>query len=226
MKQKQHIAWIDVPFLQGVVNFSFFFLIILLFTSFSDKQDNLVRSEIDFSSLDGPDPFVGEVAIFPYNFAPRGWAKCDGQLLPISQNEALFSLIGTIYGGDGRTTFGLPDLRGRTVIEYGQGPGLQNYTLGSKGGVENSILNVQNLAAHSHSGTIKAKNGPGDETNPKGGFLATAATDFYAEISNVDMANNSVQTNNTGNNTSFTNMQPYQTLGYYIALVGVYPSRN
>jgi microcystin-dependent protein len=213
-------------FIQRIINLGFLLMMAFLVTSFIVKNSTDQPAEYDDNALVGNNPFLGEIAIYPYNFAPRGWIKCDGQLLQISQFSALFSLVGTTYGGDGRTTFGVPDLRGRTVIGYGNGPGLTPRTLGSKSGVENTTLIVQNLAAHSHTGVIKAKNGPGDETNPSGGYLATAPTDFYAEISNVDMADNSIQTNNTGTNTPFTNMQPYQTLGYYIATQGVFPSRN
>src|SRR3954470_21278546 len=95
-------------------------------------------------------PFIGEIRLFPYNFAPRGWAFCSGQILPISQNTALFSLLGTTYGGNGQTTFALPDLRGRAAISSGQGPGLSSYTIGEVGGVESVTLNTQQMPQHQH----------------------------------------------------------------------------
>ena len=120
------------------------------------------------------EPFLAEVKIVGFNFAPRGWAQCDGQILPINQYQALFSILGTTYGGDGRTTFGLPDLRGRVAMHPGNGPGLSPRQLGQKTGTETNTLTVNQMPAHNHtaSGTVnpQCKNGGGDETNPGNGF--------------------------------------------------------
>jgi microcystin-dependent protein len=215
---------LNFSFIQKVINVSFLALMMAIFSSFFNHGEKAEGVNNTF----GTDPFIGEITIFPYNFAPAGWAKCEGQLLPIAQNTALFSLLGTTYGGDGETTFGLPDLRGRVVIGHGIGPGLPNYQLGQIGGNTNTTLSVANLPPHNHTATLNhpAKNGAGDETNPGGGYPATANTDFYAETPNTTLGDATITINNTGSGTSFTNMQPYLTMGYYIALQGVYPSPN
>jgi len=138
----------------------------------------------------GPDPFVGEISYVGFNFAPKGWAKCDGQLLPVNQYSALYSLLGTAYGGDGRTNFALPDMRGRVPIHQGTGPGLSNYVIGQKSGAETATLSIGNLPAHSHtatatststvsggsiSSTLKAVNSDATEKNAQGNSLANAA---------------------------------------------------
>lgn len=167
------------------------------------------------------DPFLAQITIFAGNFAPRGWAFCDGQLLPIAQYTAVFSLIGTTFGGDGRTTFGLPDLRGRVPIHPGSGPGLSTYRWGQKGGQETEVLTVAQLPSHSHN--TQGKNGPGDETNPgPNTFVATATNDLYAEAAGVVMG----ATTNTGNNQGHPNIQPYLSIYYIIALQGTFPSRS
>tara|TARA_R110002072_G_scaffold91762_4_gene204631 strand:- start:2424 stop:2987 length:564 start_codon:yes stop_codon:yes gene_type:complete len=186
------------------------------------------------------DPFLGQIMLFGGNFAPRGWAFCEGQLLAISQNTALFSILGTTYGGDGRTTFGLPDLRGRTPIAPGTGPGLSTHTLGARGGLEQNILNQTQLPSHSHiaSGTIKASSAEGTTNNPNGKVLALGkvpvdrATSYdaniYGDAATVNMAANEVTVSigNTGGNLPVSNMQPYLPVYYIIALVGVFPSRS
>lgn len=174
------------------------------------------------------EPFIGQITMFGGNFAPRSWAFCDGQLLSISSNTALFSILGTTFGGDGRTTFGLPDLRGRVTIHPGNGAGLTSRRLGEKGGAETTTLNVSNLPPHSHTGTIKAKNGQPDESNPAGGYPGTLTngTEGYAETTNGNMAPDVVQTDNTGGNVAHNNVQPFQCVNYIIALVGIFPSRN
>jgi len=182
------------------------------------------------------EPFIGQIQPFGFNFAPRGWAFCDGQLLPIAQNSALFSLIGTIYGGDGRTTFALPDLRGRAALHMGNGPGLSDRRIGSKGGTETTQLSILNLPSHNHtgSGTLTAyfqpPTGGGATNNPNGASLSgSAGTNIYSnQEENVSLkANNvTVTTNHTGGNQAFNNMQPYLTINWCIALVGVFPSRS
>jgi len=178
------------------------------------------------------DPFIGQITMFAGNFAPRSWAFCDGQLLQISGNSALFSILGTTYGGDGRTTFGLPDLRGRVPIHdgSGSGPGLPSYNLGQKGGQTNVTLTESNLPSHGHApGTIKlrATASPADTADPTGHALAMAPA-YKGEATTVDMSSDSIvgQTANTGSSQSFNNMPPYQVINYIIALVGVFPSRN
>lgn len=177
-------------------------------------------------------PFIGQIIMFGGNFAPRGWALCNGQLLPIAQNTALFSILGTTYGGDGRTTFGLPSLRGRLAMHAGNGPGLTPRRLGEKSGTETNTLSILNLPSHNHtaSGTVslQGKNGPGDETNPGGGYFATAGTDLYADTPNTNMGSSpvTVTVGNNGANQPVNNLMPYQCVNYIIALVGTFPSRS
>lgn len=190
------------------------------------------------------EPFIGQVTIFAGNFAPRSWAFCDGQLLPISSNSALFSILGTVYGGDGRTTFGLPDLRGRVAIGPRNGPGLSDYRLGERGGVEDVVLNISQIPAHTHpatatatsNATMMAEGQDGDDPNPGGKMLAAGSNIFRnnarAEDVSMDPAMVSVNTDvavtvgNAGNNLDHENRQPYLALNYIIALQGLYPSRS
>ncbi len=201
-------------------------LILTVLMAFANKDSNTSEA---VNTTVSPDPFLGEITIFPYNFAPAGWAKCDGQLLSIAQNSALFSLLGTQYGGDGETTFGLPDLRGRVPIGSGSGPGLPTYQVGQKSGSTNTVLSVGNLPVHNHTaaGTIQASSAIGDEPNPSGS-IPGLHTGAYNEDSNVLMKTDGVNVtvDNTGSGQQFTNMQPYLTMGYYIALQGVFPSPN
>ena len=173
------------------------------------------------------DPLIAEIKLFGGNFAPRGWAYCDGQLLSIASNQALFSILGTTYGGDGRTTFALPDLRGRAPIAPGTGPGLTNHQLGQRGGTESSTLNVTNLPAHTHS--MNASNDTASVGSPASNSLGTAARGGtvlpYAPGAANQVAMGST-TGSAGGNIPVNNMQPYLALNYIIALVGVYPSRN
>jgi len=171
------------------------------------------------------EPFVGEIRMFAGNFAPRGWAFCDGQLMAVSQNDALFSLYGTIYGGDGRTTFGLPDLRGRIPLHQGTGPGLSERRLGSKGGAENVTLTTNQLASHSHD--WNANTAAANQTSPQGHVTAQTALPFKfyrAEAQTKDMASPTIQP--TGGSRSHTNLMPTLCVHFITALVGIYPSRN
>lgn len=169
------------------------------------------------------EPFVGEIRMFAGNFAPPGWALCDGQLLAISQNDALFSLLGTIYGGDGRTTFGLPDMRGRIPIHAGHGPGLSERRLGSKGGAESVALTVNQLPSHSHR--LRATSDAADDYSPSGKMLAEAVSEnVYIDNSPTENMNSNSITN-VGESRSHTNLQPYLCVHFIIALVGIYPSR-
>ena len=172
----------------------------------------------------GAEPFVGEVQWFAGNFAPRGWALCDGQLLAISSNTALFTILGTIYGGDGRTTFALPDVRGRVMIHAGNGPGLSNRRLGERGGTETETLTANEMPAHTH--TLRASDGSATAIAPNGNVLASPGrTRLYdSGAANADM--DSAAITSTGGNASHNNMQPYNTLNCIIALQGTFPSRN
>jgi len=170
------------------------------------------------------EPFVGEIRMFAGNFAPRGWAFCDGQLLAVSQNDALFSLLGTVYGGDGRTTFGLPDLRGRLPIHAGTGPGLSPRRLGAKGGAESVTLTNNQLPSHSHGyhGTTSA----GGQASPGGNIAASRVNDplYVEDATSVNMSTNAIST--TGGSRSHTNLMPFLCVNFIIALVGIYPSRH
>lgn len=165
--------------------------------------------------------------MFAGSFAPRGWAFCDGQLLAVSQNDALFSLLGTIYGGDGRTTFGIPDLRGRIPIHAGHGPGLSERRLGAKGGEEQVTLTVDQLPSHSHPMTATTGAATGrDPLGPQAELApATAGGDGYArQFQAVPMSPAAV--GNTGGSQSHTNLMPFLCVHFIIALFGIYPSRH
>ena len=172
------------------------------------------------------EPFIGEIRRFAGNFAPRGWAFCDGQLLSVSQNDALFSILGTTYGGDGRTPFGVPDLRGRAPMQQGNGPGLSSYRLGEKGGMEHVTLTTSQIPAHNHlvNGTSQA----GDQPSPTGtipGAETLSAHELWSDAdSDGTMKDSMIQ--NTGGTKQHDNRQPYLVVNYIIALVGLYPSRN
>ncbi len=172
------------------------------------------------------DPFIGQIIMFGGNFAPRGWALCDGQLLQISQFQALFSILGTTYGGDGRTTFGLPDLRGRVSVHPGNGPGLSSYNLGQKGGAEQVTLNTTQIPAHNHLVSCVSANG--NQGAPAGHIPAgesVAAASVWSDA-NADGTMKSSMIQNTGGNKQHENRQPYQAVNYIIALTGVFPSRG
>ncbi|WP_198948828.1 phage tail protein [Rubrivirga sp. SAORIC476] len=172
----------------------------------------------------GNQPYVGEIMLFGGNFAVRQWANCDGQLLAVASNDALFSILGTTYGGDGRTTFGVPDLRGRTPVNAGAGPGLQPVAMGQKYGAETLTLTSATMPSHAH--TLPVLNAPGDQRTPSGNILAGDATNdtIYAPTS---AANGSLApTSGTGGNMSFNIRSPFLSLSYQIALYGIYPSRS
>ncbi|MFC7358274.1 phage tail protein [Jejudonia soesokkakensis] len=170
-------------------------------------------------------PFVGQIMAVGFNFAPRGWAFCNGQLLAISQNDALFSLLGTIYGGDGRTTFGLPDLRGRSAIGIGTGPGLDAISVGDRGGVENRTNTNSNLVSHNHSGIFQISTDPGQGNTGNGQYIAAHSGAFSNNNTSGDLLSG-VSINNSGGGQSYSIRNPYLAMHYCIALVGVYPSRN
>jgi microcystin-dependent protein len=196
-------------------------------------------------------PYLGSIVIFAGNFAPRGWAYCDGQLLSISQNQALFSILGTTYGGDGRTTFALPDLRGRAAIHAGTGPGLTPRNLGSRSGTEWNYLTSNQLPSHTHSATVTSitaslnvSSAAADHQTPAAGdSLAAAvvpagrtsdpANAYNASAPNVALNTGSIVATGgsvtvmpTGASSAVNNMQPYEVVHYIIALVGIFPSRS
>jgi len=188
-------------------------------------------------------PFLGMIILVPYNFAPRGWAFCQGQLLPISQNTALFSLLGTQYGGNGTTTFALPDLRGRVPNGQGQGPGLSSYSIGQVGGAETVTLIVNQMPIHTHAITLgslaaaaRAKGAPGNSQTPVGNVPAIEAAGVTATYSSQapdsSMAPGTIAISGAptaaaaGGGQPVQILQPYLTMSYCIALQGIFPSRN
>lgn len=185
-------------------------------------------------------PFIGQVTLFAGNFPPRAYAFCQGQLLPISQNTALFSILGTTYGGDGRTTFALPDLRGRCAIHTGLGPGLSTYVLGERQGIETVNLNLLQLPSHSHisdvrglTGQLPASTGTGGATEPgpTASFSSSAGigAPIYGGTANTHIgmvAGGSMSLNNTGGSQSHENRRPFIAINYIIALQGTYPARS
>ena len=171
------------------------------------------------------EPFVGQIKMFAGNFAPRGWAFCDGQLLAVSSNDALFSLLGTIYGGDGRTTFGLPDLRGRVPIHQGTGPGLSPRRLGAKGGAEKVTLTVNQMPSHDHA-PFNASTDTGNEANPGGNVVAESPSlQIYLEDA-PSATMNTASVTSVGGSRSHDNMTPFLCIHYIIALYGIYPSKH
>ena len=171
------------------------------------------------------DPFVAEIRIFPFNFAPRGWAWCDGQLMPLSQNTALFSLLGTTYGGNGKSNFALPDLQGRAPMHPGQGPGLSLHDLGETGGSETVTLLESEIPAHSHA--LRGVGDPGDVQAGAPNRVLGAANPGFAYIPgnpNVFMAPEVIAP--AGGDQPHNNLQPYLTFYFCIALQGVFPPRG
>ena len=172
------------------------------------------------------DPFVAEIRIFAGNFAPRGWAFCNGQIMPINQNTALFSLLGTNYGGDGRNTFALPNLQGRAPMHPGQGPGLDWYNLGEMTGSETVTLLTSEMPAHNHAVNVNTR--PGDLADPTDHVLArSGGPNVYqtnASQNQTPMAGNTLAA--VGGSQPHNNMQPYLSLNFIIALQGVYPPRS
>jgi microcystin-dependent protein len=181
------------------------------------------------------DQMMAQIMMFGGNFAPRGWAFCEGQILSIAQYQALFSLLGTQYGGDGRTTFALPDLRGRTPISPGQGPGLSNIVIGQKGGAEQVSLTVLNLPSHNHDGTgltlslgCNEDDGNSDEPTGKNIGIAQSGTPYNSEPNTASFGSGTVSgsTAPAGGNQPFNVRNPFMGINYIIALEGIYPSRS
>lgn len=175
--------------------------------------------------------YIAQILLFAGNFAPRGWAFCQGQILSIAQNTALFSLLGTTYGGNGQTTFALPDLRGRTPIGAGQGPGLSPINLGQVGGTENTTLVITNMPAHNHTVTVnpRAVTEAGDTSIPTNAYIANSGAldrEFKASGTFVNMGAANATSGIAGGSQPFSIRNPYLGLNYIICMEGIYPSRN
>jgi microcystin-dependent protein len=174
------------------------------------------------------DPFLGEIRIFPGNFAPKGWALCNGQVMPVSQNTALFSLLGFTYGGNGQTTFALPDLGGRVPIHAGQGPGLSSRSLGQTGGQVSVTVALTQMAGHSH--TAQASSNAGTQSTPAGNVWAAGVgrrgQAFYAGTPGTSPVMSAATLGSAGGGQAHNNLPPYLTLNFIIALAGVFPARS
>ena len=173
------------------------------------------------------DPFVAEIRIFPFNFAPKGWAWCDGQILPISQNTALFSLLGTTYGGDGKSTFALPDMQGNAPMHPGQGPGLSLHDLGEMGGSQFVSLLESEIPAHSHQMKATVENGTQGTLAPNITLATSIAGSLYQSNTSSNLVTMNPQAvSPAGGDQPHNNMMPYLTFYFNIALQGVYPPRT
>ena len=191
------------------------FLLIGLFAILSMGKANAQQVET----------FLGEIRMFAGNFAPTGWAFCQGQLLPIAQNQALFSLLGTTYGGNGTTTFALPDLRGRVPVGFGQGPGLSNRVIGEQFGSELVTLNINQMPSHNH--TVNAVTTEGNQNLPTNSLPANTKTlDKEYSNANANTTMKATMVNPTGGSQPFGVSQPSLGVNFIIALQGIYPSRN
>lgn len=168
------------------------------------------------------EPYLGEIRMFAGTFAPRGYALCDGQLVAVSQNDALFALLGTIYGGDGRTTFGLPELRGRTPIHMGTGSGLSERRIGNRAGQESVTLVANNLPPHRH--TLQAENDTAITNAPANNVLSNTGTPVYVTGTEDQMEGTSIT--NTGGGQAHNNLMPFLCINFIIALTGIFPSRS
>lgn len=178
---------------------------------------------------DAANPYVGEIMLLPGNFCPRGWASAQGQLLPISQNTALFSLLGTSYGGNGQTTFALPNLSGRAMNYYGSGPGLSPYVIGEQAGEPTTTLTVANLAKHDHRGGVQTANAIANSTTANGNAIGVSSNNSFlsgTDPSGVLMDRTMVQVGVTGSSLPVTNRPPYLAMLHCIALQGIFPARN
>ena len=181
------------------------------------------------------EPFIGEIKLLAFDFAPRNYQPCGGQLMSIAQNAALFSLLGTLYGGNGIQTFGLPDLRGRIPIGQGNGRGLPVHSMGELAGTTSITLTTQNLPMHNHAATgitvnLPVSTGGGDASSPQNSYLADKGTEVFSSVStpgaNYGSLSVSGQTNIAGSNIPFEIMNPYLVMNYSIAINGIFPSRN
>lgn len=173
------------------------------------------------------EPFIGSIVLFAGTFAPRGWALCQGQILSIAQNTALFSILGTTYGGNGQTTFALPDLRGRVPVGQGQGPGLSSYDLGEVIGTESVTLIAGNLPPHQHTTSVFVNSSEGGQNSPQNNFLGKADPGIYsATHDNSNMGAQPPTGLGPGSSQPVSILQPLLCLNFIIALEGIFPSRN
>ncbi len=169
--------------------------------------------------------YLGEIRMFAGSFAPRGWAMCNGQLLPVNQNQALFSLLGTTYGGNGQTSFALPDFRGKVPVHFGQGSGLSAYSLGQTGGSETATISISQMPAHSHQ--VNALTAEGNQNSPTGNLPAnTKNLDKEYSTATADTTMNAAMIGNTGGGQAFSIKAPTNTVTFIIAITGIFPSRN
>ena len=172
---------------------------------------------------------IGEIRGFAGDFAPRTWALCEGQLMQISQNTSLFSIIGTIYGGDGRTTFALPDLRGRAPLQQGIGPGLSDINLGQRGGAEYTYLNIPQLPPHSHTAAMHVVKAQGNKPSPQGKVLAADSSGnsiYSTSTPDETLSSSAISIGNTGSGTAVPLRNPYLGINMIICLQGIFPSRS
>ncbi|SNR17116.1 phage tail protein [Tenacibaculum jejuense] len=172
------------------------------------------------------DPFLGQIQTFGFNFAPRGWSTCEGQLLAIASNTALFSLLGTTYGGDGRTTFGLPDLRGRSIVGIGRGPGLSTITWGERGGSESFNILTNQLPPHHHTQLIPVNEDGGETDDPNNAVIGNSGTASFNAAASPNSYLKPSNTGNTGSGSSILKRSPFLGMYVCIALVGIFPSRS
>lgn len=193
----------------------------------------VLASFLSTNQTQAQEPYLGNIVMFAGTFAPRGWAFCEGQLLPINQNQALFSILGTTYGGDGRTTFALPDLRGRAPVSAGNGPGLSDRRLGARFGVETVTLNTTQIPQHNHTASTTAQiavsTDADTELNANGNVLANHLNAFNSSATpgaSLAGASSTIVVANAGGSQSHNNMQPSVAIHYIIALQGLFPSRN
>lgn len=179
-------------------------------------------------ACNGDNPMLGGMCVFAGNFAPRGWALANGQLLPIAENQALFSILGTTYGGDGRNTFALPDTRGRSVIGAGHGPGLSNYPLGLTGGLETVTLNQAQLPVITPTATVNAQSDAGNSSDPSNNVWAVLSRQniYSSTAPNVAMNTAAITINSFGGGQSHENRPPFIAMNWIIALQGTYPTRD